>query len=160
MKFSKSLIAAAAIAVAGMAQPVFADATLHVFLWDSGADTEMATGHKIGDGASRAEDNMGVTPNIIDVPAGKVTFKVLNVSTDTIHEMVVSKLSGPDGTLPFNADINRVDEDAAGSLGEVSELDPGASGELTINMEPGTYALYCNIPGHYADGMWDVITVE
>ncbi len=160
MKFSKSLIAAAALAVAGTAQPVFADATLHVFLWDSGADTAMVTGHKFGDGASRANDNMGVTPNITEVPAGRVTFDVQNVSKDEVHEMVVSRLASMDDIPPYDPETLRVDEDSFGSIGEVSELDPGANGQLTVDMKPGIYLLYCNIPGHFADGMWDVITVK
>ena len=36
--------------------------------------------------------------------------------------------------LPFVAADNRVDEDAAGHLGEVSELDPGKSGALTLTL--------------------------
>jgi uncharacterized cupredoxin-like copper-binding protein len=26
-------------------------------------------------------------------------------------------------------------------------------------MQPGTYILYCNIAGHYAMGMWTLLTV-
>ena len=160
MKHAMKLGAISALALAGFMQPAFAASTLHVFLWDSGADVDMVTGHKIGDGADNFSATMGVTANALIVPAGKITFDVLNVSTDTIHEMVVSKLDGPDGTMPYNADIQRVDEDAFGSVGEVSELDPGDDGQLTVSLDPGTYALYCNIPGHFAAGMWTILTVE
>ena len=34
-------------------------------------------------------------------------------------------------------------------LGEVSELDPGKSGTLTLTIKPGKYLLVCNVPGHY-----------
>jgi len=44
-------------------------------------------------------------------------------------------------------------------LGEVSELDPGASGELGIDLAKGSYILYCNVPGHYMAGMWTILTV-
>jgi uncharacterized cupredoxin-like copper-binding protein len=53
-----------------------------------------------------------------------------------------------------------VNEDAAGHLGEVSELDPGQSGSLSMKLDPGTYMLFCNVPGHYMAGMWTTITVE
>jgi uncharacterized cupredoxin-like copper-binding protein len=53
-----------------------------------------------------------------------------------------------------------VDEDAAGHLGEVSELDPGASGTLTIDLKPGKYVLFCNLPAHFMNGMWTEITVQ
>jgi len=61
--------------------------------------------------------------------------------------------------LPYLPDELRVDEDAATHLGEVSELDPGQSGALTLTLKPGSYILYCNIPGHYVMGMWTVLQV-
>ncbi len=159
MKLARNILAAAIFAGAAIASPAFAGTTLHVFLWDAGADMDMLDNHKIGDGADHATDTMGVTANVTTVPAGEITFDVLNASTDSEHEMVVSKL-GPDGTLPYVADMARVDEEAAGSAGEVSELAPGDSGALTVTLEPGTYALYCNIAGHYASGMWTILTVK
>jgi uncharacterized cupredoxin-like copper-binding protein len=27
-------------------------------------------------------------------------------------------------------------------------------------LKPGRYILYCNIPGHYALGMWTLLTVK
>ncbi len=60
----------------------------------------------------------------------------------------------------YDETMQKVDEDAAGHLGEVAELEPGASGSLTLTMKPGTYILYCNIPGHYAAGMWTLFTVK
>jgi len=43
--------------------------------------------------------------------------------------------------------------------GEVPELDPGKSGTLSVSLQPGTYLLLCNQPGHYEAGMWTVFTV-
>ena len=62
-------------------------------------------------------------------------------------------------TLPYLNTENRVDEEHGSHLGEVSELDPGQSGALTITLKPGMYALFCNIPQHYMDGMWTLLTV-
>lgn len=60
---------------------------------------------------------------------------------------------------PYDATAMAIDEDAAGALGEVPELAPGASGTVTLTLEPGVYLLVCNIPGHYACGMWTLLTV-
>ena len=90
----------------------------------------------------------------------QVTFDVLNASKDTIHEMIVSPINGPDVSLPYVANEGRVNEDASGDLGEVSELDPGRAGSLTIELKPGYYALFCNVPGHFTAGMWTMIQVE
>ena len=85
---------------------------------------------------------------------------MVNASKDQIHEMIVAKLANTKKPLPYVVDENRVDEDKAGDLGEVSELDPGKSGALRIEMKPGTYILYCNVPGHYVTGMWTTFTVK
>ena len=52
-----------------------------------------------------------------------------------------------------------VDEEAAGVTARVKELRPGTSRTVTVAMQPGTYILYCNIAGHYAMGMWTLLTV-
>ena len=74
--------------------------------------------------------------------------------------MIVIKVTDPKKALPYVAADSKVDEDAAGHLGEVSELDPGKSGSLTMKLDPGTYMLLCNIPGHYMAGMWTTVTVK
>lgn len=94
------------------------------------------------------------------VKAGLVTFKVTNAAKDIEHEMVVVPIANMSTPLPYIDKENRVDEDAAHDLGEVSELAPGKSGELTIELKPGLYALICNIPGHYGAGMWRVLAVQ
>lgn len=73
--------------------------------------------------------------------------------------MVISPIASVDASLPYIVDENKVDEDAAGHLGEVAELDPGKSGTLAIDLKPGIYVLYCNIPAHYNSGMWTLLTV-
>jgi uncharacterized cupredoxin-like copper-binding protein len=45
------------------------------------------------------------------------------------------------------------------TLGEVSDLDPGKEGKLTINLKPGEYLLFCNMKGHYQAGMLAHLTV-
>jgi uncharacterized cupredoxin-like copper-binding protein len=95
------------------------------------------------------------------VPAGKVTFEVQNSSKDAVHEMIVVPVTDvKKTTLPYVANENRVNEDAAGHLGEVSELDPGKTGSLTLDLKPGNYAVFCNIPGHFMNGMWATILVK
>ncbi len=142
----------------------YADATIKVSLWDKGPDSmvmddaHMAMMGKI-DMSMMKMAMMGVKLDQVSVPAGKITFDVTNDSKDMVHEMMVSPV--PDGTteLPYVADENRVDEEKAGHLGEVSELDPGKGGSLTVDLTPGNYIVYCNIPGHFIDGMWTMLTV-
>lgn len=139
-------------AMSGMAQ---AATVVNVSLWDKGADMQMATGLAYATpGADMSKATMGIKATPDTAKAGVVTFKVTNDSKDTIHEMIVMYLADPTKPLPYIDAEQRVDEDKAGDKGEVSELDPGKSGSLTVNLQPGTYLLICNVAGHYAAGMW------
>ena len=69
------------------------------------------------------------------------------------------------GRRPVAGD-GRVDE--GGSLGEASKTDAegagegivaGASGWMTVTLAPGHYELVCNLPRHYAAGMYTQLNV-
>lgn len=142
-----------------------AETMVNVSLWDKG-ETSMEMlgkipplGMAMSPGADMSMATMGITADKTTVPAGAVTFVVTNDSKTDIHEMVVSPVADINTALPYDKDRMKVDEDAAGHLAEVAELEPGQSGTLTINMKPGIYILYCNIPGHYELGMWTLLTV-
>ncbi|EWT00502.1 hypothetical protein N865_14995 [Intrasporangium oryzae NRRL B-24470] len=101
------------------------------------------------------------------VPAGVVTLVVENVGWRT-HEVVVLPLAPGEaaGQRVPGAD-GKVDE--AGSLGEVSAscaegsgegVDSGAVGWTTLTLGPGRYELVCNLRNHYANGMYQAITVQ
>lgn len=139
-------------------------AVVQVQLWDKGA----ASMDKLGDGPMRGVGlpgarlpgrTMGITATPAVVKAGEVTFEATNTSKYMVHEMIVAPLADPNRPLPYIKADDRVDEEKGEHLGEVSELAPGASGALRITLKPGRYLLYCNVPGHYAMGMWTEIRV-
>ena len=154
-------VATGCVFVGTFVAPALADETVvNVTLWDKGAETPMAMDEGIGmANAQKADSTMGIKLNKKTVKAGEVTFKVTNSSKDTVHEMLVLAIPA-DGKLPYDEKEAKFDEDKAGSLGEVEELDPGKRGELTINLKPGKYVLSCNVANHYANGMWTTFTVE
>lgn len=97
------------------------------------------------------------------VPAGVVSFRAMNTGT-LRHELVVLPLG--DGQRHITSD-GTVDESS--SLGEASKacgegagdgITPGATGWMSLNLEPGRYELICNLPGHYRSGMTTLLTVE
>lgn len=109
---------------------------------------------------------MGLSADRATVRSGTVSFLVTNGGSIT-HEMVVLPLAGSQivGTRPIGGDA-RIDE--AGSLGEASNncgegagegILPGASGWVSVTLAPGRYELVCNLPGHYAAGMYSQLTV-
>ncbi|MFE0347109.1 sulfocyanin-like copper-binding protein [Streptomyces griseoluteus] len=100
------------------------------------------------------------------IPAGKVTVRVVNEGTVT-HEVIVLPLSAGQtaGERAIGSD-GRVSE--AGSLGEASRtcgsgagdgIASGAAAWTTVTLRPGRYELLCNVPGHYAAGMYTELDV-
>lgn len=86
------------------------------------------------------------------VKPGRITLVAENQSKSLVHEVLVARAVAT-GDLPFDAKTDRVIEKRVHPLGEISDLAPGKSGKLTLNLKAGTYVLFCNQPGHYKDGM-------
>jgi uncharacterized cupredoxin-like copper-binding protein len=93
------------------------------------------------------------------VKAGPIHFSVTNWSRAVIHEMLVVAVDSADSPLPYDYNTAKVPEDQVKSMGEVGELKANESGGLDATLTPGTYILLCNVPGHYAAGMWTALTV-
>ena len=165
--------AAGAAAVASSTSPAFAasdemvETFVQVNMWDRGADVmaafDMSNRIMLGTPGAALKDDpgapMGFTLTQHVIPHGKVKFIATNTSTFLEHEMLVLPVSDITKPLPYDTGSERMDEDAAGSLGEIAETEPGETGTLTVELEPGIYMLACNIPNHYAMGMWTLITV-
>ncbi len=152
-----------ALALASLSSlPAAAGTTVKVSLWDKGGmmDFSQNMGMGLGMHHNMSMAMVGIKVDKTTVPAGKVTFEVTNTSKETIHEMILAPIPDENAQLPFVANEGRVDEEASGDLGEVSELDPGKGGSLTLDLQPGLYTLFCNLPGHYMAGMWTTIRVQ
>jgi uncharacterized cupredoxin-like copper-binding protein len=158
------LASGTALFISLAAGQVHAKATVvKVSLWDRGAMSMnmLEKGPMMGMAMGQMHKGpMGITVSTRTVPAGPVTFAVSNASTSMVHEMVVSPIKDENTALPYDKAGQKVDEDAAGHLGEVAELEAHQKGSLTLTMKPGRYILYCNVPGHYVLGMWTLITVK
>jgi uncharacterized cupredoxin-like copper-binding protein len=68
---------------------------------------------------------------------GKYTFEVKN-----------------DGKVPHNLAVQ-----GAGVQESTSDLAPGKSESLTVELKPGTYDFFCSVPGHKQLGMDQKVTV-
>lgn len=163
---SNLLKLACGMAVVLSVAQVYAATTVKVSLWDKGATSmQMLSkgpkmGMAMGKGTEMPNGPMGIKISTATVPAGVVIFEVTNDAKELVHEMVVAPVKNEKKPLPYIKKEMKVNEDAAGHLGEVAELAPGKSGALTLTMKPGRYILYCNIPGHYTLGMWSLLTVQ
>ncbi len=104
---------------------------------------------------------MGLKLDTDTVSAGEVTFKGTNTSmSGKEHEMLVLKVDSDMPELPYNSVTHRVPESEIDDLGEIPELKVGESGDLTLDLAPGKYFLFCNIAGHYAAGMKAMFYVQ
>ena len=95
------------------------------------------------------------------VPAGTVSFRILNQGPSTHELNVVRTASAPD-KLPLQPDGLTVDEDAPGldHIDEAEGLDIGDRRTMVLRLAPGHYVLYCNMEGHYLGGMHAAFTVR
>ena len=100
------------------------------------------------------------------VPARTVSLRVSDVGVMD-HELVVLPLTGgarvgrrtagPQGTLGEHGSLGEVSNDCGAGAGD--GLHPGDTGWTTLQLRPGRYELVCNLPGHYAAGMFAALDV-
>lgn len=75
------------------------------------------------------------------VPAGKVTIEFVNHGQDEHNLHATEESEGTEaGSLPNTA--------------------PNGHLSLTLDLRPGSYNLFCSIPGHEAKGMKATLVVE
>lgn len=99
--------------------------------------------------------------------AGDVTFNITNDGPNDVHEFVIFKTDLDPGGLPVD-DRGVIDEAGEGleAIDEVEDVAVGASAELTVTLEAGSYVLVCNIydedesEAHYAMGMRSAFTAS
>lgn len=102
---------------------------------------------------------LGIIVDHQKVRAGRVVFRVDNMSKSLVHEMLVVKVGTAEVQLPYSLRDDTLVEDQVKHLGEVPELKPGNRGTVTLTLAAGSYLLICNQPGHFHAGMWTPLTV-
>ncbi|QYF90558.1 sulfocyanin-like copper-binding protein [Arthrobacter sp. PAMC25284] len=117
-------------------------------------------------GSGMMRGSMLLTADRTTVAGGEVSFFVTNVG-NIPHEMMIVPLAGTQiaGTRPVGRD-GKIDErgslaEAAATCaeGEGDGILPSAAGWITLDLAPGRYELFCNLPGHYWAGMYTRLTV-
>jgi uncharacterized cupredoxin-like copper-binding protein len=107
-------------------------------------------------------DDYTFSPSDATATAGKVTISAPNTG-QVVHELVLAKTDADPGSLPTTSD-GEVDEaklEARGEdAGEIADVAPQDTKEGTLNLTRGRYVMFCNIPGHYAQGMYGTLTVK
>ena len=93
------------------------------------------------------------------IKAQKAEIDITNWSRSIVHEVLIVPVDSADAPLPYDYGAGQVVEDQIHVLADSSELKPNESKTLEVDLPPGSYLLVCNVPGHYASGMFVPLTV-
>jgi uncharacterized cupredoxin-like copper-binding protein len=131
---------------------------------DSSAATESSTTTAAATGET-VEIKMGdfyFDPKDATATAGTVSISAPNEG-EVEHELVLFKTNLDPAKLPTDSS-GEVDEakleTEATTPGEIEEIAPGDTGEGEFEMTAGKYVMFCNLPAHYAQGMYGSVTVK
>lgn len=110
-------------------------------------------------GVGATEADYSISLDETNLSAGETTFDISNEAEQT-HEFVVVKTDLDEGSLPTD-DKGDVDEEGEGiePVDEVEDIAAGSTESLTVNLDAGSYVAFCNLPGHYRQGMHASFTV-
>lgn len=97
-------------------------------------------------------ENMYLTLSSNSAPAGAVTFSITNEG-QKVHEFVVLKTDTMAADLPYDEAADEVVEKEDEVVDEIEDMDAGSTYTLTVDLEPGHYAIICNLEGHWRMGM-------
>jgi uncharacterized cupredoxin-like copper-binding protein len=93
--------------------------------------------------------------------AGKTVIEAPNEGS-VEHELVLFKTNMDPAKLPTEAsggvDEEKLDE-VAEEAGEVADVEAGETKSGNFKLTPGKYVIFCNLPGHYVQGMYGTLTV-
>jgi uncharacterized cupredoxin-like copper-binding protein len=132
------LVAAAILIASGAANAAAAMQSLGILLQDPSTDPSI--------------EHMRIVLDRQKVKPGQVMLHAENQSRTLVHEVVIAHDDGAD-ELPLDGNHDLVIESRIRVLGAIKNLLPGKIGTLTLTLRPGSYLLFCNLPGHYLDGM-------
>lgn len=100
-----------------------------------------------------------VRPETSTALDGPVEFDVVNEGTMP-HEFVVVRTDVAPGKIPVSGGVFDEDDESIEVVAEIVEWKSGESRQLVVDLDAGKYQLVCNLPGHYALGMWAGFTVS
>lgn len=111
-----------------------------------------------GPTVNATEKDFAISLDQTSVASGDVTFDITNEGPST-HEFVVFKTDlAPDKLPTKNGEVNE-DAKQLDHIDEVEDIASGATAELPVELDPGSYVVICNLPGHYQQGMYAGLTV-
>ena len=94
----------------------------------------------------QATTTTSAKPAATKVPVSETEFKITLASTAALKAGQITFVAKNDGKIPHDLAIKQTGD-------KTKLISPGGSAELKVTLKPGTYELYCTVPGHEAAGM-------
>jgi len=110
-----------------------------------------------GDGIAATLTDFAIELGATSAPAGPVTFDITNGGA-TVHEFEVLRTDTGADALPVESGVVLTSADGIEIVDEVEEIAPGTGAALSVELQAGTYAVVCNVAGHYEQGMFTSFT--
>ena len=100
------------------------------------------------------------------IPTGRITVVASNLGWRT-HELVIlplpagaaagQRVPGSDGQVAETGSLGEASNSCGSGTG--NGITSGSVSWTTVTLPPGRYELICNLPNHYADGMYQALVV-
>jgi uncharacterized cupredoxin-like copper-binding protein len=105
--------------------------------------------------------DFGIKVSRHSVPAGLVVLHVTNDGPST-HEINVDLTRYQAGKIPLQRDGLTAAENAPGlhRIDSIEQVNLHRTEDLTLDLKPGRYVLWCNLEGHYLGGMHQTFDVR
>jgi len=102
----------------------------------------------------------------VEKPEAKAGGEAAAAKTIAVQEkewkVILATSTVPHGAIAFDVkNVGKLQHDLAiqGNTAKTALISSGKSATLTVTLKPGTYTLYCSVPGHRQLGMVAKLTV-
>ena len=119
-----------------------------------------------GDTGETAEGSIGasLTDSSIELDAtsaraGRVSFRISNDGS-SVHEFEVLRTDTAADALPVDSGVVQTTAAGIEIVDEVEDISPGTDAQLALELGAGSYAVICNVSGHYEAGMFASLDVS
>jgi uncharacterized cupredoxin-like copper-binding protein len=119
-------------------------------------DPDGAESSTSGDGITVTLRDFAIEPATATAPSGSVEFAITN-DGPSVHEFEVLATDTAPDALPVDSGVAQTEPSEI--VDEVEDIAPGTSASLSVDLDPGSYVIICNIAGHYESGMHVGFTV-
>jgi uncharacterized cupredoxin-like copper-binding protein len=104
------------------------------------------------EGANRATTVEG-TAEVVEIPAAAQGLKFAKTTATATAGEITLRMPNP-SSIDHNIAIDQPSTTVGDTVGK------GGTSEITVNLTPGTYQYYCDVPGHKQAGMVGTLTVK